>query len=69
MEAASNQFVELQCLPHCFKNSRSDEGQGAVRKPRRARSLLRNRAVSGLERSYSRLSDLGFLRAFSYLHI
>ena len=55
--------------PHCFKNSRSDEEQGADRRTPWARILLRNQAVSGLERSYSRLSDLGFLGALSYIHI
>jgi hypothetical protein len=41
--------------PHSFKKSRCDEEQGAVCKQGRKRSILRNQAGCGLERSSSRM--------------
>ncbi len=43
--------------------------QRDILQPARERSTLPNQAVCGLQRSYSRLSDLGSLRAYFYPHI
>ncbi len=53
--------MDHQVMPHCFKKSRCDEEQGAVRKLARERRFLRDQAGCGLERSSSRMLVLAFV--------
>ena len=60
--------MDYKFITHCFKKSRCDEEQGAVRKLVRERRFLRDQAGCMLERSSSRMLVLAFGSASYDVH-